>query len=207
MTDFLVADIERGKELVQNIKTFVQRTTDNQFALGELANKVQKDYGTDKLGEFAKTIGIDYDTLKGYRTTWRAWKDSQVKPKTFSLAKALASYKDRDWYIQHWPDATEKEAREDIREWKKQDKGKPEERKGVKLKPLIARTTKAVKKILEPGGDLEGNMKQIIALIDGMGYDPIRELHDELTDARDRCNEMARELRVAYNSKLKSRKR
>ncbi len=86
--------------------------------------------------EFA--IGVDYNTLKGYRTVWRRWKDSPIKPRNFSVAKALVSYKERDWYIQEWPDATEREAREDVKRWKKEARDKKEidtieaERKGFK---------------------------------------------------------------------------
>ena len=109
--------------------------------LGEFADRVEKRYRNNTLEEFAEAIEIDYDTLKDYRTTHRAWRNSPVKPRNYSLAKALASYKDRDWYIQEWPNATEKEAREDIRRWKKEAREKKEsetvdaERKGFKGRP------------------------------------------------------------------------
>jgi hypothetical protein len=104
----------------------VEKIITSQMALGELADKVETRYGDDSLGEFADVIGIDYDTIKGYRYVWRKWKDSPVKPRNFSLAKALASYKDKDSYIKQWPNASEKKAREDIRKFKQEEQLEPE---------------------------------------------------------------------------------
>jgi hypothetical protein len=124
-TDFSETDVKQGRALVEKIST-------SQLELGELADKVEKNYGDDTLGEFAHAIGIEYDTLKGYRYVWRKWKESAVKPRNFSLAKALASYKDKDSYIQEWPNASEKKAREDVKKAKAEAKSQPEG-KGEKL--------------------------------------------------------------------------
>jgi hypothetical protein len=134
-TNFSNADIQRGKELVVNISK-------NQYALGELADRIEKSYGNHTLEDFAKAIGISYDTLKGHRYVWRRWKDSPVKPRNFSVARALASYKDRDEFIRQWPDAIEEEAREYVKHSKKEAKKKKDEemldaeKKGVKLPNL-----------------------------------------------------------------------
>jgi hypothetical protein len=111
-------DIKYGKKLVANISK-------SQYDLGELADAVETRYGDGTLEEFAKVIGIAYNTLKGYRYVWRRWKNSEVKPKTFSLAKALASYEERESYIHVNPDATE----EDARDWVKKEKKEAKEKK------------------------------------------------------------------------------
>ena len=107
--------MQRGRELVENV-------SNNQYALGELADTIETVYGDNSLEDFAEAIGIEYNTLKGYRTVWRKWKNSPVKPRNYSLAKALASYKHKDEYIKRWPDEAEKQARADIRRWKEEEK-------------------------------------------------------------------------------------
>jgi hypothetical protein len=124
------ADVDRGRELVEAIAT-------NQYNLGELADSIEPKYGKGTLEQFAGLIGTDYNTLKGYRTVWRKWKDSPVKPRTYSLAKALASYKDKDWYIENWPEETEKQARADVRRWKNEAKIEAE-KKGYDLPKVMA---------------------------------------------------------------------
>jgi hypothetical protein len=118
-TNFTDDHLARGKALVEDL-------SGKQYELGELADEIEKSYGDDTLGEYAEAIGITYDTLKGYRYVWRRWKDSPVKPHNFSVAKALASYKDRNWYIQEWPNDTEEEARDWVREEKKKAREKRE---------------------------------------------------------------------------------
>jgi hypothetical protein len=129
---FRKVDIERGKALVADL-------SNNQYALGDLASKIDKRYGDDTLGEFAEAIGISYNTLKGYRYVWRKWNDSKVKPRNFSVAKALASYKNKDQYIKQYPNATEEEARAYVKKERKEAREKKEkdmsdgEKKGVKF--------------------------------------------------------------------------
>jgi hypothetical protein len=131
-TIFNKADIERGKVLVKNL-------SNNQYALGELANKIEKQYESDSLGEFANAIGINYNTLKGYRYVWRRWEESKAKPRNFSVAKALASYKNRDQYIKQYPNATEEEARAYVKKERKDAREKKDkemldsEKKGYKF--------------------------------------------------------------------------
>jgi hypothetical protein len=95
-------------------------------------------------------IGIAYETLKRYRYVWVKWKDSPVKPKRFALAKALASFKQKDWYIEKWPDETEKQARLDVKRWKKEEKIEAELKgmKRPKLESLKQQFIKACDKFL-----------------------------------------------------------
>jgi phosphomannomutase len=138
-------DIALGKRLAKQYST-------NHDALGELANRIEKKYGDGTLEEFAEAIGIAYSTLKNCRHVHRKWKNSPVKPKTFSVAKALASYKDKDEYIATHPSATEKEARTYVRAYRQAAKDKKEremldaERKGSNLGNWTKATQKLIKR-------------------------------------------------------------
>jgi hypothetical protein len=142
--DFDKDDVALGKRLAKQHST-------NHDALGELADKIETKYGDGTLEDFAEAIGIAYSTLKNCRHVHRKWKASAVKPKTFSVAKALASYKDKDQYIQQHPNVTEKEARTYVRAYKKAAKEKKEmemldsERKGFKL----GNWTRAAEKLIK----------------------------------------------------------
>jgi hypothetical protein len=48
--------------------------------LGALADAVAKEYGTDKLGQFAADIGINRNTLERYRSVYRDWKEIWTNP-------------------------------------------------------------------------------------------------------------------------------
>ena len=47
----------------------------NDWALAALADKVDTQYGENKLAKFATEIGIARCTIKRRRTTYRNWKD------------------------------------------------------------------------------------------------------------------------------------
>ena len=188
---FSEADIARGRTLVQNI-------SDNQYALGALADSIDTSYGDDSLGDFADAIGIDYNTLKGYRYVWRRWKDFPVKPRTFSLAKALASFKGRDWYIEKWPNETEEQAREDIRRWKKEERDRKEretldsERKGTtkkidRLVKLIIKTADAFFSN-DPGNKDNGALETLRKYYGGrVSWQDYSDMWDALQAARGRA--------------------
>jgi hypothetical protein len=142
--DFDKADIALGKRLVKQHDR-------NQFAMGELADRIETKYGDNTLEDFSAVIGIAYSTLKDCRHVHRKWKDSPVKPRNFSVAKALASYKDKDQYIQEFHDATELEARAYVRRSKKDAKETKAretidaERGGIK--PPLGNWSKATEKL------------------------------------------------------------
>jgi hypothetical protein len=131
-------DLVVGRRLVTEI-------ADSQYKLGELADGIEPKYGKGTLESFADEIGIEYNTLKGYRTVWRAWKDVSVLPRNYSLAKALVSSTDesKEYYLEHWPNETEKQARADVRKWKKEQEEANGENKGYKL-PNVRRLTKSI---------------------------------------------------------------
>jgi hypothetical protein len=142
--DFDKDDIALGKRLAKQYST-------NHDALEELANKVETKYGDGTLEYFAEAIGIAYSTLKNCRHVHRKWINSPVKPKNFSVAKALASYKDKDDYIQQHPNATEKEARAHVRASRELARDKKaadmldSEKKGFKL----GNWTRAAEKLIK----------------------------------------------------------
>jgi hypothetical protein len=131
-------DVERGRFLVDLI-------AGNQYHLGELADSIEPKYGKGTLESFAEAIGIEYNTLKGYRTVWRKLKGASVRPHNYSLAKALVSLTtaEKEWYLENWPNETEKQAREDVRTWKKEEQEKNGENKGYEL-PNVKRLIKNI---------------------------------------------------------------
>jgi hypothetical protein len=147
-TEFDKDDVALGKRLAKQHST-------NHDALGELANKIETKYGDGTLEDFAEAIGIAYSTLKNCRHVHRKWKASPVKPKSFSVAKALASYKDKDEYISSHPSATEKEARTFVRAARELDRERKDkemldsERKGFKLGNWTRATEKLIKDMHE----------------------------------------------------------
>jgi hypothetical protein len=75
--------VERGREL----RYYIEQS---QLKLGKLASKVQTAYGDENLKEFADRININYETLKRYRSTYRAYEGSNWIPTSYSVARALA---------------------------------------------------------------------------------------------------------------------
>ena len=106
------SDIDLGLALAEKIRVSEETICASRLELGELAHSIETKYGEGTLKDFSKLIGVDYNTLKGCRTVHRGWKNSPVKPRKYSVAKALASFKDKDEFIKTWPNATEEEARD-----------------------------------------------------------------------------------------------
>jgi hypothetical protein len=92
--------VEKGRTIVSSMKNM-------QFELGQIADQLEPKYREETLKRYAEEIGIDYGTLKSYRTTHKAWKDAPVRP-PFSVAKALNRHPRRADIIQENPDITVK---------------------------------------------------------------------------------------------------
>jgi hypothetical protein len=144
-----------GKDGIALGKRLAKQYSANRDALGELANNIEKKYGDGTLEDFGEIIGIAYSTLNNCRHVYREWEHAPVKPKTFSLAKVLASYKDKDQYIKERPNSTEKEAGAHVRAVRKLARNEKEmamldsEKKDNKL----GTWTKAAEKLIK---DLQG---------------------------------------------------
>jgi hypothetical protein len=169
------ADIALGKRLVANISK-------NQWQLGELADGIEKKYGDSTLEDFAEAIGIHPSTLNNCRHVWRRWKNSTVRPQNYAVAKALASYKDKDWYIENWPHATEREAREDVRRWKREDKKKKElemlnvPKKGTRLGNWTRAAEKLIKEISEKSTSWERRLELLSQRAKGVNLGTVADL-------------------------------
>jgi flagellar biosynthesis GTPase FlhF len=85
-----------------------------QWKLGEICDKLEPKYGENTLARFAEDIGKNYSLLRDCRTTYRAWKEEIIKPKSFSTARemnTLPSEKKQE-IIQNNPSITRQEARQ-----------------------------------------------------------------------------------------------
>jgi hypothetical protein len=105
--------VERGRNLVLVMK-------DSLFELGRITDRLEPKYGDSTLQRFAEEIGIDYGTLKSYRTTHKAWKDKSVRPKSFSVAKALNPHPRKAEIIQEKPDISVNDAVKEVETWKQE---------------------------------------------------------------------------------------
>jgi hypothetical protein len=81
------------------------------WTLGDLACRVEKDYGGSRLEQYADDIGVPYATLRAARATARAWPE-KVRRLTFSASQALNTLPDRVVLASARPDMTTAEARE-----------------------------------------------------------------------------------------------
>ena len=98
--------VELEKTLVAAIKT-------NKMRLGELAECVETDHGEKKLEKWAAEIGVSYESVKRYRSTYRKYKDAnfgETSPST-GVLQALENHPKRDEIIAEFPDLTVRAAR------------------------------------------------------------------------------------------------
>lgn len=68
----------------------------SQLKLGKLASLVNTRYGEHSLEQFAKDTEIPFETLKRYRSVWRAWGNQPRVPARYSVARALARIPDKE---------------------------------------------------------------------------------------------------------------
>jgi hypothetical protein len=64
--------VEKGRTIVSSMKNM-------QFEFGQIADQLEPKYREETLKRYAEEIGIDYGTLKSYRTTHKAWKDGRMR--------------------------------------------------------------------------------------------------------------------------------
>lgn len=93
-TDEWKASVDRGRRLVAAIG-------DSKWELGDLANEVCASSGTtnghdDRLARFADEIGINVNTLRGYRAVAAAWPlDARASSQTWTTHARLGTRDDR----------------------------------------------------------------------------------------------------------------
>jgi hypothetical protein len=83
-------------EAVARAKTLHYWVEASQLKLGKLASKVHTKYGEESLRNFAKETEIPFETLKRYRSVWRAWETQPRIPVRYSVARALARIPDKE---------------------------------------------------------------------------------------------------------------
>jgi hypothetical protein len=97
---------------VKEGQTIAKRHGKDQWRLGELGALIEPKYAKKTLATLAEEIGINFNTLKGYVATYRAYPDeAKVGRPTFAVAQALAAVPDRETIIVAQPDMTVREAR------------------------------------------------------------------------------------------------
>ncbi len=94
--------MEEYDELVIRGRSLHQMISNHQMEIGELADQVETKYGDETLLQYAADIGIDYATLKNYRTTYGAWKKEPRRPKSYSVARILNRYPHKQELLQQY---------------------------------------------------------------------------------------------------------
>jgi hypothetical protein len=107
--------VAEGKEINVRLKAAER----DQLRLGELAHKVVHPiYRENTFAKFAAELGIDEDTLGHYRTTYRAWKDIDLKAilppgaklPSFAALRELAPLPNRAELIKAEPNMSKRRA-------------------------------------------------------------------------------------------------
>lgn len=89
----LEAAIERGEDILSDAEELGREAAvqadQRRYILGDLACLVQKRYGQDMLGDFAKEINVSKKQLQEYRTTCAYW-DKDARKQILSRFKTLS---------------------------------------------------------------------------------------------------------------------
>jgi hypothetical protein len=116
-TEYLAA-VEEGKAIIADV-------SGKQWALGDLALKVEKKYGENRLERFAEDINFPGAacTLGRYRPVCVAFPKTGPRPTFFASAKVLQKHPDRIRIVTEKPGIGAHEARELMREWRGKQNG------------------------------------------------------------------------------------
>jgi hypothetical protein len=106
-----LAAVKEGKAIVASI-------SGKQWALGDLAARVEKSYGGHRLEQFAEDIDFDGEvsTLSRCRSVCLAFPKTGVRPRFFASAQILQTHPDRFAIVERNPDISKAEARALMRE-------------------------------------------------------------------------------------------
>jgi hypothetical protein len=112
--------VKEGKQIVSQMEA----GENLKMKLGELADGVVKVYSEKKLEQFAKAIGKAACTLKRCRSVYRAWCGEEAPkgaapPESYSVAQELQGHPDRFEIIQQKPNISTRQARGEMRRYKK----------------------------------------------------------------------------------------
>jgi hypothetical protein len=112
--------VERGKDLFAKMDALHEADALIQFLVGEIADKVEPKLNGEEntLAELAKGLGRECETVRRYRSFYRAWKGSSIwatwpSPSfKFSLLREIATHPNREQLLRDNPNMTVREARE-----------------------------------------------------------------------------------------------
>lgn len=86
-------DMDRYIEVGRRVEQYRAATA---WILGDLACGVETHYGAGELVRYANAIGVEYETLKAYRTAARAWEPGiRIPDLPWTVHQVLASQPDR----------------------------------------------------------------------------------------------------------------
>ena len=111
-TEYLAA-VEEGKAIVADV-------SGKQWALGDLALKVEKKYGENRLEQFVVDINFPGAacTLGRYRSVCLAFPKTGGRPRFFASTQILQRHDDRIQIVTANPNISVREARELMRKWR-----------------------------------------------------------------------------------------
>ncbi len=101
-------------EAVRRGRVIMHEMRDYQLELGELAHQLEPRYGDETLAQFAADIGVDYETLKTYSTTYRAWRNEPGHRPSFSVMRTLNRHPHKYQIYQESPTTSVQDAKEEI---------------------------------------------------------------------------------------------
>ena len=112
------AAVVEGKSLTATI-------SGKQWLLGDLADKVEKEYGESRLERFAADINFPGAgcTLSRYRSVCLAFPKTGRRPRFFAAAQALQAHPNRIAIVEENPDISKLNARENMRLWRAEQAG------------------------------------------------------------------------------------
>jgi hypothetical protein len=110
--------VERGDSKYRDLVERGKVAAKSLWTLGDLAARIESEYGRDRLGQYADDIGVPYATLKAARTTVRAWPDEKDRRLSFSASQALNALPDRFKIAEKRPGMTMVQAREKAAEYR-----------------------------------------------------------------------------------------
>jgi hypothetical protein len=136
--------VAEAKQIVTDMK---MASEGRKMRLGELADKVEKVYGEQRLKRFATDIGIALCTLGRCRSVYRAWQTTKEAPapKFYSVAQELQAHPDRFELIKNNPYMTKSEARKIMRTLKANDPNHQREEMARWFRAVIQRASDMIR--------------------------------------------------------------
>ena len=171
-----------------------------------MADKLEPKYGEETLFQFAADIGIDYETLKTYRTTYRAWKDEPESHTSFSIARVLNRH---PYKYQVWKEIKDTEyepvqgAKTKIQEWREERGADKRSKKGMSVNAIHKRKTIIIRELnafLGPRSDVRRMILEIKAR-DSTDFYYIDEIVDALLKAAERIKATIEDLNIIVQRK------